>query len=54
MDRVQPVILYPTVFSGSHDQASCDSEALQPINTPVLVPLMLSGFIPETHTFSFL
>ena len=46
MDLVHPVMPYPTVDSGSADQAWWLSEALAPIKTPVREPLTDSGFIP--------
>ena len=46
IDLVQPVMEYPTVVSGSVAQASWDSDALAPINTPVFEPFTDSGLTP--------
>lgn len=46
IDLVHPVMTYPTVDSGSIDQASALSDALAPINTPVLEPRTDSGLTP--------
>ena len=49
IERVHPVISYPTIPSTSADHASCDSDAEHPMNTPVFEFLTLFGSVPESE-----